>query len=129
MGGTRPDRPARVLIVEDHFAVADSLRVLLSNEGFEIAGMAGTLPAATELVNRGGFDIAILDIRLGASSIVPVAESLCSAGLPMVFLTGYGEVDVLPESLRSFARLSKPCDPDELIALLKKSLNISPRTS
>jgi DNA-binding response OmpR family regulator len=111
-------RAARVIVVEDHFAVADSLRVLLANEGFDVHGMAGTLAAAIALVERGGFDVAILDIQLGTDSIAPVAERLRDAGIPIVFLTGYGEVEILPEPLRALPRLPKPCDPDRLIALL-----------
>lgn len=114
------NRPPRVLIVEDHFAVADSLRMFLENAGFEVAGMAGTLSAASALVDRGGFDIAVLDIRLGSASIAPVADRVAAAGLPIVFLTGYSEADILPEPLRGYPRLSKPCDPGLLAATLRR---------
>jgi DNA-binding response OmpR family regulator len=113
-------RATRVLIVEDHFAVADSLRMFLENAGFEVAGMAGTLAAASALVERGGFDIAILDIRLGSASIAPVADRVAAAGVPIVFLTGYSEADILPEPLRGHPRLSKPCDPGLLAATLRR---------
>jgi len=119
-------RAARVLIVEDHFAVADSLRMFLENAGFEIAGMAGTLAAASDLVERGGFDIAVLDIRLGSASIAPVAESVAADGVPIVFLTGYSEADILPESLRGYPRLSKPCDPAMLAATLRRLTDRGP---
>lgn len=109
----------RVLIVEDHFAVADSLRMLLANEGFDVCGMAGTLTAASALVAHGGFDVAILDIRLGSASVAPIAMRIAELGVPLVFLTGYGETDILPASLRDAPRLSKPCDPGELISLLR----------
>lgn len=112
-------RLPRVLIVEDHFAVADSLRILLVNEGFEVCGMAGTISAASSLVERGGFDVAILDIRLGSTDVAPVAVRVHELGIPLVFVTGYGEIDNLPESLRTLPRLSKPCDPVELIAVLR----------
>jgi DNA-binding response OmpR family regulator len=116
---TSGSRLPRVLIVEDHFAVADSLRLLLVNEGFEVCGMAGTLAAASSLVERGGFDVAILDIRLGSTDVAPIAMRVHELGIPLVFLTGYGEIDILPESLRALPRLSKPCDPVELVAVLR----------
>jgi DNA-binding response OmpR family regulator len=115
-----------VLIVEDHFAVADSLRMLLENAGFEVAGMAGTLAAAEALVDRGDFDIAILDIRLGSVSIAPVADRVAAAGVPIVFLTGYSEADILPEPLRGHPRLSKPCDPGLLAATLRRLTDSPP---
>jgi DNA-binding response OmpR family regulator len=120
-------RPPRVLIVEDHFAVADSLRMFLENAGFEVTGMAGTLAAASALVDGGGFDVAILDIRLGSVSIAPVADRIAAAGVPIVFLTGYSEVDILPEPLRAHPRLSKPCDPGLLAATLRRLIeSLSP---
>ena len=120
MTTTPRTRPTRVLIVEDHFAVADSLRMFLENSGFEVAGMAGTLAAATALVERGGFDVAVLDIRLGSASIAPVADRVAADGIPILFLTGYSEPDILPESLRGHPRLSKPCDPGLLAATLQR---------
>jgi DNA-binding response OmpR family regulator len=117
---TAAPTPPRILVVEDHFAVADSLRMLLVNEGFEVVGMAGTLAAASALVERGGFDVAILDIRLGNTNVTPVALRVAELGIPLLFLTGYGETDVLPASLRSYPRLTKPCDPTELLALLRR---------
>lgn len=119
--------PVRILIVEDHFAVADSLRMFLENAGFEIAGMAGTVSAAAAAVERGGFDIAILDIRLGAASIAPVADRVAAAGVPIVFLTGYSEAEILPEALRGYPRLSKPCDPALLANTVRGLLESTPR--
>ena len=123
MTTTPATRPLRVLIVEDHFAVADSLRMFLENSGFEIVGMAGTLAAATALVERGGFDIAVLDIRLGSANIAPVADRVAADGVPIVFLTGYSEADILPEPLRGYPRLSKPCDPGVLAATLRRLID------
>lgn len=118
--------PTRVLIVEDHFAVADSLRMFLEQAGFEVMGMAGTLNAAAALVERGGFDVAVLDIRLGSASIAPVAERVATAGLPILFLTGYSEADILPEPLRGYPRLSKPCDPVLLVSTLRRLTDARP---
>jgi len=126
---TPTEGPLRVLIVEDHFAVADSLRMFLENAGFEVAGMAGTVAAAAALVDRGGFDIAILDIRLGSASIAPVADRVAAAGVPIVFLTGYSEADILPEALRAYPRLSKPCDPGLLAETLRDLIASTARSA
>lgn len=120
MTRTPPAKATRVLIVEDHFAVADSLRIFLENSDFEVMGMAGTLAAATALVEHGGFDVAILDIRLGSASIAPVAARVAADGVPIVFLTGYSEPEILPEALRGYPRLGKPCDPEVLTATLRR---------
>ena len=113
---------ARVLVVEDNFPVADSLRMLLESEGYAVAALAGNVRAALAAVERGGFDVAILDILVGAEDIAPVAERIEAAGIPIIYISGYLNADVLPEPLRRHPRLDKPCDPSLLMATIEKLL-------
>jgi DNA-binding NtrC family response regulator len=105
----------RAIIVEDSFAVANGLQFLLESWHCEVTGMAANVRKALELVDRGAFDIAILDIDLGGDTVAPVAERLREQDRLFVFLSGYGDVDMLPRSLHSFVRLEKPVDADLLV--------------
>jgi DNA-binding NarL/FixJ family response regulator len=61
----------RVLIVEDAKPMQELLRDLLESVGgFEVVGMASNETAATEwlLKNRGGWDLAIVDLLLAEGS-------------------------------------------------------------
>jgi DNA-binding response OmpR family regulator len=113
-------KPCRVLVVEDNFAVAESLRYFLDAHGFVVAAVVGNLRTALAAVEEGGFDVAVLDIRLGTEVITPAAERLAAQAIPMVFLSGYADADVLPESLHGYPRLGKPFDPVSLIAAIRK---------
>ncbi len=111
-------RGIKVIIVEDNFTVAAGLEWMLQGCGCEVTGMAGTLEAALELIAQRTFDVAILDVDLKGRSVCPVAEQLRQRGDPFIFITGYGDPEVLPEALRAFPRLDKPVDLAQLAATI-----------
>ena len=115
------ERVPRVLVVDDNFAVAESLKIFLDSSGFTVTAVVGSLKAAHAAVSAGGFDVAVLDIRLGNEVVTTAAEKLAALGVPIVFLSGYADADILPESLRHYPRLGKPFGPVALVAALRSS--------
>jgi len=113
---------ARLIVVEDSFPVASSLKSLLQAVGCEIVGMAGNVRAALDLVAAGSFDVALLDINLRGEHVAAVAEAVLEHGKQVIFLTGYGDADVLPRHLQELPRLEKPVDPNELFAAIARVL-------
>lgn len=107
-----------VLIVEDNFVVADSLRFMISGYGGEVTATAPSLEKAFACLDAARIDIAILDINLAGSSVVPFAEHLRTMAIPFVFLTGYGDPNLLPESLRGAPRFDKPARAEQLVRAL-----------
>lgn len=72
------ERPPRVLIVDDHEAVARGLELLLRRDGMEIAGTAGSVAAAEGLLERRAADVVVLDISLHGDDglkLVPAAKA------------------------------------------------------
>jgi DNA-binding LytR/AlgR family response regulator len=112
----------RVLIVEDSFPVAAGLEYLLQSVGCDVVGKAGNVRAALAIVAAVAFDVALLDIDLGGEHVAPVADAIRHADKPVIFLSGYGESDMLPPHLRSLPRLEKPVDADALFAALDRTL-------
>ena len=115
-----PLRDAAVLIVEDDYMVAHSLEFLLNAHGCRVVGMAPTVEAALALAEREAFDVAILDVHLRGGSVAPFAEELARRGHPFVFLTGYADLEALPDALRRHPRLDKPVAADLLVATLAR---------
>lgn len=111
--------PIRVLIVEDNFAVAQSLEHLLRAYDYEVVGMAPSISAAMRIASERPFDVAILDIDLNGTSVAPVAEHVEQLGARLIFLTGYGDCELLPPHLRDRPRLDKPVDVNLLIPALR----------
>src|SRR5262245_24671881 len=107
---------ARVIVVEDNFSIADGLKYLVESAGYEVTGMAGSVADALRLVATTTFDVALLDIDLRGESVGPVADNVLARAKSLIFLSGYGETDMLAERLRELPRLEKPVDPDTLFA-------------
>lgn len=119
---------ACVLIVEDNYVVAEGLRFLLTSYGGEMSMAVPDLGRAFRALEEHTIDIAILDIDLNGTSVVPFAEHLVSQNVPFVFLTGYGDDQLLPESLRSRPRFEKPVRDDQLVGALVALLGTRGRT-
>ncbi len=104
----------RVLVVEDDFDVAEALREVLVSAGCEVAGPVSTVEEACDLAKNSPLDAAVLDIALSPGTSAPVARSLLYRGCPFVFVTGFSNVDMLPEELRGYRVLLKPVDSETL---------------
>ncbi len=100
----------RVLIVEDEFLSAKLLTDYLGEMGCQIIGPASSADEACVLIKREQIDAAVLDIRLTAGTSAPVARALISGSAPFVFITGFSDINVLPDDLRGRPVLVKPID-------------------
>jgi two-component SAPR family response regulator len=108
-------RGVRILIVEDNYVVADALKYLIDGYDGSVTAIVPSVERAMTALADGGVDIAVLDINLHGASVVPVAERLRADGVPFVFLTGYGDGELLPPHLRDLPRLDKPVDGERLV--------------
>ena len=109
----------RILVVEDNFVLADSLRYLLAGYNGTVTAIASTPQHAFAALAAGPVDVAVLDIDLRGASVAPFAEHLRAEGIPFVFVTGYGDdPHLLPELLRGYPRLDKPVDAEGLVRVL-----------
>jgi two-component SAPR family response regulator len=116
----------RVLIVEDNYVVADALRYLIDGYDGAVTAIVPSVERALEALAATPVDIALLDINLHGASVVPLAEHLRAQGVPFVFLTGYGDAELLPEDLRDRPRFDKPVQAERLVEAL---LNLAKRRS
>ena len=80
---------ARVLIVEDEPLIAENLRLLLVESGFEVVGMSAKVDPALRLIEEGACDVAIVDANLAGVSAAPIATALAARELPFIVLSGY----------------------------------------
>src|SRR4028118_330858 len=97
----------RALIVEDEIMVAMYVEDLLTELGFEVAGLATSLDQALPLAKAGEFDFAVLDINLAGQVSFPVADALRERGIPFLFASGYSSKG-LSEAYRGAVRIQKP---------------------
>ena len=108
----------QVLIVEDEPLVALQVKNELEAVGHKVIGLAASVSQALSLVENSDFDVAFLDIRLGDTSSIKVAERLSELGIPFIFGSGFEDNSILPSYLRNIPRLSKPYETERLSRLL-----------
>jgi CheY-like chemotaxis protein len=97
----------RVLVVEDEVLIGMVLEDILDMLGCTLAGMAATMDEAHELANSTAFDVAILDVNVGADPVFPLADAIMERGIPIVFATG-SLPDSLPARFSGCPVLEKP---------------------
>src|SRR5262245_41014319 len=85
---TPPLRGVRLLLVEDDALLLMELEAILLEAGAEIAGGCRTVRDALAIASGDEVDAAILDVRVGRETIVPVAQQLASRSTPFIFYTG-----------------------------------------
>src|SRR6185437_15129499 len=122
----RPEGGRRkVLIIEDGRDAAESLRMLLSLQGFEVA-VAHTGPDGVERARRFVPEAVVCDLGLPGMSGFQVAQALradpATASAFLVCLSGYGqEQDRRQARAAGFDEtLVKPADPEALARLLTR---------
>jgi CheY-like chemotaxis protein len=97
-----------ILIVEDEPLISMMLEDFLESLGHIVVATCESLEEALDQVERGGFDVAILDVQLkDGKRAWPIADLLAATGTPFVLATG-GHVDPPPEQHAGAPILSKP---------------------
>lgn len=113
------DKPLRVLVAEDDDLILMLLEDILDELGCSVCGTVAGVKEAMEKVQAGGFDLAIMDVRLRDGSIEPVAEQLSAMGKPFVLATGYA-AQSLTERYGDVPVLQKPYLIDDVRRVLAK---------
>ncbi|MFA5957916.1 response regulator [Hyphomicrobium sp.] len=109
----------RILLVEDEALIAMQLKLDLEAEGHTVVGPYAQLSEALRAAADSNFDIALIDINLGADNSAPIAEILDRKNIPFAFTTGYNDLVFLPPRLREYPHLTKPYNPADVKDLVK----------
>jgi DNA-binding NarL/FixJ family response regulator len=107
----------RVLIAEDQWLTADTLAVLLEEEGATIIGPCPTAVSAMKRIGAEPIDFALVDMGLKDRFSDPVLEKLDAERIPYAVITGF---NFLPTNAHDNAIeiIKKPIDKRALIKLL-----------
>ena len=120
---------ARILVVDDDRTFRLSTAELLRQEG-HAPEVAPDVAGAVELLDGGSFDLMLLDLRMPGMDGLTAVEVLRRRGLeiPILMISGFGTIDAAVESLHLGADhfLSKPVDPDVLVAKVAELLERRP---
>ena len=107
-----------ILLLEDQMLIAMDIEASLAERGYAAVTTTNSVREALAVLERQRPDVAILDIHLGETTSLPVAEALKRLGVPFIFATGYGEGASIPEGFSDVAIVRKPYDMAAVVAAL-----------
>ncbi len=118
--------PSTVLIIDDEPLVAESIRAVLSGDGYHCLVLHDT-PEALELLESTRVDLIVSDIRLPHFSGIELVTMLKKElpQIPIILTTGYTGTEVAIEAMKAGAYdfLEKPFDRETLLGLVRKALH------
>ncbi|HVN32119.1 MAG TPA: sigma-54 dependent transcriptional regulator [Thermoanaerobaculaceae bacterium] len=119
------EKPASVCVVDDDRAMRDSLASLIRSAGLQVE----TFPSAQAFLARARTELPgclLLDVNLPGLSGLDLQEELARADLqvPIVFLTGYGDIPTSVRAMKSGALefFTKPFDDEALLAAIQQAV-------
>jgi NtrC-family two-component system response regulator AlgB len=116
-----------ILLIDDDMSLRRTLRITLEALGHRVTE-AGDSARAQERLAHAGFDLAMLDLRLGREQgleLLPVLLRL-APGLDVVVMTAYATIETAVEAMRRGAAdyLPKPFTPDQLRLVLERTTRL-----
>jgi sigma-B regulation protein RsbU (phosphoserine phosphatase) len=127
--GYEPDRPAKILIVDDHESNRRILRGILGKEGYEIAE-ASDGAQGIDAALRENPDLVLLDIMMPLKNGFEVCTELKrderSRNIPIVFISALSQAagKVKGLELGAVDYITKPFDPVEVLARVRNQVKI-----
>lgn len=115
----------QVLIIDDDRAVADALKIIMEEDGYEVV-IALNARQGIEQARLRRFDLTITDVQLPDTSGLDVLTILRKKDPegPVILITGHNTTEVIREAMArgAFEVLPKPFLPSEILDLARKAV-------
>jgi len=117
-----------IYVVDDDEALRDSLRWLLESAGYRVTAYS-TPQRFLAAYRPGAASCLVLDVRMPGLTGLELQQELNRRAqpLPIIFITGHGDVPMAVEALKSgaFHFLEKPFNDSQLLELIERAVAIS----
>lgn len=119
---------SRILVIDDERSIRNTLKEVLEYEKHEV-DLAEDGPTGLELFSANSYDIVLCDIKMakmdGIEVLVKIAEQ--SADIPVVMISGHGNIDTAVEAIKKGAYdfLEKPLDLNRLLITIRNAMDKS----
>jgi DNA-binding NtrC family response regulator len=118
---------ARVLLVEDEANMIRTLTRILERKGYTVVGANNGQQALQRLL-EASFDLVITDLNMPVMDGMQLLREMNARGLhpATIVLTGHGTIQSAVEAMKLGAEdyLIKPCEPDELLLVARRVLEM-----
>ena len=118
-------RDSHILLVDDHEDLVENLTEILEEEGAQVSRASRASEALEQA--RGGFDVALVDIRLPDATGLSLLPQLKQAGdglSEVLLITGNASIDdaIWAVGQEAYAYVLKPFDPVDLLTTVGRAL-------
>ncbi|MCK4817668.1 response regulator, partial [bacterium] len=114
-----------ILVVDDDETILESCSRVLREEGYEVeTALSGQ--EALQKLKKNQYDLVLIDIRMPGMDGIETLEEMKKEvpDITVVMFTEYPSIETARESMRleTFDYLPKPFTPEELLSVVKKSI-------
>ncbi|HKO96286.1 MAG TPA: sigma-54 dependent transcriptional regulator [Pyrinomonadaceae bacterium] len=121
-------KPNRILIVDDEPSIADVIKLILSESGYEVF-TANTVGEATMILCEQSVDVVITDLRLSDGSGIDLLTHIKreTPDTEVILMTAYGSIEITVEAIKrgAYYYVEKPFTPDVLRALVARAVQFA----
>ena len=114
----------KILVVDDERAIRNSLKEILTDEGYEV-DTAEDGAAALALAEREHYNIIFCDIKMPGMDGIEFLDKVMEAGLEgaVVMISGHGDIDTAVECIKkgAFDFIQKPLDLNRILITIKNA--------
>jgi response regulator NasT len=120
----RIETQRQILLVDDDRLVLAALSEGLRAAGYRVTAAAGGEDALA-IAGRGVPDLALIDVRMPGMSGIELGGRLREAGVPFLYLSAYGDDDVVRQAVEEGALgyLVKPLDIQQIVPAIEAALH------
>ena len=108
----------KILVIEDELIIAEDIRMMLEDLGYEVIGTVPDYSEAIELLNKNLPDVVLIDILLaGEKDGITLAETIREKfNLPFIFITSHSDTATVEraKSVHPDGYLVKPFEKRDL---------------
>lgn len=119
------DEANKILVVDDSPQICKALNDILTASGYTVR-TAPSGERALQIIEAAKFDLVISDLKMTGMTGMDLAKRIFEImpGVPVVILTGFGDMDSVISALRSGVAdyLKKPFAIDEVLSVVKREL-------
>lgn len=117
----------RILVVDDERSVIDSLRLILTEAGFEVL-TAENVAQANASISSNTLDLVITDLRLPDGNGIDVLThaKFEAPDTEVILMTAHGSIDITIEAIKrgAYYYIEKPYTPERLVGLVEQALKL-----
>lgn len=118
----------KVLVVDDERAIRNTLKDILTLEGYDVQ-LAENGQEALTFFEKGGIDVVFLDIKMPEMDGIEVLEKMqeVSPEVPVIMISGHGTIETAVEAIKKGAYdfIAKPLDLNRVLITMRNATDKS----